>query len=155
MELGEIEITVGGQLIKLPVRRELLQYHLLGKITTIELLSVAIAEAPAWLEVKQTEMKLVFAQNYDDFLSAGRGAILPVFREAGDSRILTHYIRRCPGCDRQSAIPINDANGKDYGFGVEEYPFNVESLTLLGVLHCPDCGWRGYLHKGQYIEERS
>jgi hypothetical protein len=97
-------------------------------------------------------MKVVVAQTYKEFCDAGRGAISPAFRGAGDSRVLTHYIRRCPGCDRESAIPINDASGEDYGFSVAGNPFDIASLTLTGILHCPQCDWRGYIQNGEYIE---
>lgn len=99
-------------------------------------------------------MKLVVAKTYDEFKAAGRGAMIAAFRGAGDSRLLTHYIRRCPGCDRESAIPINDSNGQDYGFQVNGNPFDISSLTLIGILHCPQCDWRGYIQDGVYIESR-
>lgn len=97
-------------------------------------------------------MKLIVTKTYNEFESAGRGAVIPAFRQCGDSRILTHYIRRCPGCDRESAVPINDENGRDYGFSVEGNPFDIESLTLIGDLKCPDCGWQGYIQGGEYVD---
>lgn len=97
-------------------------------------------------------MKVVVARTYDEFCKAGRGAISPAFRGAGDSRILTHYIRRCPSCDRESAVPINDSRGRDYGFQVVGNPFDIANLNLVGVLHCPDCGWTGSIQNGKYVK---
>lgn len=97
-------------------------------------------------------MKVVVAKTYDEFCKAGKGAISPAFRGAGDSRILSHYIRRCPNCDRESAVPINDRNGQDYGFSVQGNPFDIANLNLVGVLHCPDCNWRGYIQNGVYVQ---
>lgn len=93
-------------------------------------------------------MKLQVAKNYDEFMKLGRGAIVPAFRQVGDSRVLTHYIRRCPDCDRESAIPINDQDNRNYG--VAGNPFEISSLTITGSLTCPDCHWHGCIKDGEY-----